>query len=308
MTLDRLQLRADFLARARGQELAELEMLSPIFDGEESEPQHRYLILSPPRSGSYWLCRQLWTAGLGLPFEYLNRLHLRRLAKRWGTPIAALQPRTRRQRLACQLGLNRWRQPPCRPGDLGPDLRAYLHAAERRRSLGGWFGLKVQPLHLQELQLDPAAAFHGWMVLPLLRRDQRRQLASYLFSRATGAYDTGLITSNEGEGLQQLEATHLQEETTALLVEQNRRILQVCRQRNLDPLWMEDLMAQPAGALTQRLLPYLPPLAGLEPGFQPLEQRGGPVQDAKQRVLQTLARSLPERLVSRLQDSLQTVR
>ena len=305
MTTDALRLREEFLGRSRGEELAELEMISPAFDGDEAKPQHRYLILSPPRSGSYWLCRQLWTAGLGLPCEYLNRLHLRRLSKRWGTPLEAFQTKTRVQRLAARLGLERQRRATTPSGAMGADLQAYLVQAERRRSRGGWFGLKVQPLHLKELKLQPAVAFPDWMPLPLLRRNQRRQLASYLFSRTSGAYDTGLITTNEGEGLEHLDNPTLQEETAALLAEQNRLIVELCRQRDLTPLWMEDLMAQSSRELQQTLIRVLPPLTGLEPCFQPIAQRGGSLHEAKQQLLGDLASRLPDHLVSRLNDSLQ---
>ncbi len=280
-------------------------MISPVFDGDEIEPQHRYLILSPPRSGSYWLCRQLWTAGLGLPFEYLNRLHLRRLSKRWGTPLEAFQPRTRSQRLAARLGLGRQRQDATPTGAMGADLQAYLSQAERRRSRHGWFGLKVQPLHLRELNLQPAVAFTDWMLLPLMRRDQRRQLASYLFSRVSGAYDMGLITTNEGEGLDYLENPGFQEKTAVILAEQNRLILELCRQRDITPLWMEDLMSQSSHELQRTLIRVLPPLSSLGQCFQPIAQRGGPLHDAKQQLLGDFARRLPDHLVSKLTDSLQ---
>ena len=299
-----LSLREALLSQTNGFELAELEMISAAFDGDDEKlPQYRYFIISPPRSGSYWLCRQLWGAGLGLPHEYLNRLHLRRLSKRWGTPLSAFQPKTKLQRFAKRLGLKK-QLATKQDKSPAPDLQGYLAEAMRRRSHFGWFGLKIQPIHLKELDLCPELAFPNWMQIPLLRRDQRRQLASYLFSRASGAYDTGLITTNEGEGLQSLMSSSLQDETTALLAEQNRLIVELSKRSNIPPLWMEDLIILSGHELQRALTPYLPPLADLEPTFIPIVQRGGPIHSTKQQLLRELASSLPDSLVDRLNDSI----
>ena len=304
MKVDPAQLRQSFLAASQGHELAELEMASPVFDGKEELPQHRYLILSTPRSGSYWLCRRLWQAGLGLPFEYLNRLHLQRFARRWNLPDPNLDQRRGWGRL--KANLRQWSS--LRPSAIRSSnvdsLEAYLEGVQQRRSLSGWFGLKVQPVHLEELKIDVEQRFSSWMLLPLLRKDQRRQLASYLFSRVSGAYDLGVITSTRGESLNRLIDPILQERIANLLAAQNKFILQTAKSRTLQPLWLEDLLLCSPEDLKRTLIPYLPVLAKDDKILQSIQRRSDPLHRIKQELLQDLSDSLPESLVDRLEQSI----
>lgn len=59
--------------------LLEYEYLSPLLDNIQENCDlkiKKYFILSPPRSGSYYLCRFLFLNKLGIPFEYFNPLFL----------------------------------------------------------------------------------------------------------------------------------------------------------------------------------------------------------------------------------------
>ena len=296
-----------FLDATYGQELAELEMASPIFDRDEPEekPKNRYLILSTPRSGSYWLCRQLWHAGLGLPFEYLNSFHMRRFTKRWKADLGEARPGNNQPRY--------WEEQISRIGaKLGfsnatkkqPDIHSYLEITEKKRSMNGWMGLKAQPIHLKELDICFESIFQNWAIIPLLRRDQRRQLASYLFARVSGAYDLGLITSTTGDSLSRLNEPSLIHHMAELLASQNKAILQIARSRNLQPLWMEDLLGLDSDILQERIVSYLPGAELGEHLFTALTRRQDPFFKPKQAMIEEISMSIPTDIVLALEQSL----
>jgi len=65
----------------------EAELNTAAFDLPPPDPAHtprKYVICSTQRSGSFLLCRQLVNAGIGVPHEYFNRLHIGELCRRWG--------------------------------------------------------------------------------------------------------------------------------------------------------------------------------------------------------------------------------
>ena len=98
--------------------LAQHDLLPP------KQPQVRYLVLSPQRTGSNYLCRRLCNVRgrFGLPSEYLNPPAVRMIVPRIlpGLPIDKLPP-----------------------------LGRYMAALERiRTSEDGMFGIKVQPEQL----------------------------------------------------------------------------------------------------------------------------------------------------------------
>ncbi len=64
----------------------EFEISSERFDQSFIDPaacRRKYIICSTQRSGSFLLCRQLLNAGIGVPQEYFNTLHLDLLCRRW---------------------------------------------------------------------------------------------------------------------------------------------------------------------------------------------------------------------------------
>jgi len=66
--------------------MTELEISSERFDRKRYDPPgslRKYIICSTQRSGSFLLCRQLINAGIGVPQEYFNRLHIELLCGRW---------------------------------------------------------------------------------------------------------------------------------------------------------------------------------------------------------------------------------
>jgi len=172
--------------------LRELELLSPWFDASSPsqalqppiEGLRRWLLLlAPPRSGSFHLCRLLWQLGYGRPTEYLNPNPLyRSILSRWG-----------------RLGSRAW-------------LRTLIRERSARSCFSGtaFFALKLQPHQergsLQQLLRRRFAPPHEQLglepgpplVLQLRRRDLAAAMASLHFSRCTGAFDLGLVTTHQG--------------------------------------------------------------------------------------------------------------
>ncbi len=276
-----------------GVELAELEMISPLFDSDPEAnppPQHKLLILSAPRSGSYFLCRRLWLDGLGLPMEYLNALHLQAMARREPLPLS---PR-------------RWRDKP------NERLQRSLASLAQRRQANGWFSLKLQPLQLKpwcQPRQTPnqliERTFAGWQVLPLLRRNWHRQLASLILSRATGAYDSGLIHtwSDAAAGSGTLLSEERLRKAHRLLRRDTEMVLEWIEQHpDAKPLIFEDLLSWNASLWQQQLLIRLPGLAQPDQaallkriGEVPLERRPDPFRDAKNQLIETLSHALQQR-------------
>ncbi len=46
-------------------------------------PKKILAICSPPRTGSYLLCRQLTNGGIAIPHEYFNDIHIKKISQRW---------------------------------------------------------------------------------------------------------------------------------------------------------------------------------------------------------------------------------
>ncbi|MEY4841221.1 MAG: Stf0 sulfotransferase [Cyanobacteriota bacterium] len=166
--------------------LGELEMISPWFDNRKlmdggpdlvSRAPRLLLIVAPPRSGSYLLCRQLWELGYGRPFEYCNPNPLFRTA-------------------LARFGRRPWQQL-IRARSASPAFDAQT-----------FFSCKLQPYQMrgslehQIQQMWIPLARRGWLEnnqgrlrleLVFLRRlDVLRSAASWHFSLCTGAFDQGL--------------------------------------------------------------------------------------------------------------------
>jgi len=132
-----------------------------------AEPRRRYVILSPPRTGSNYVCGRLDNLAdhLGVPMEYLH-----------GDAIRALGARLL----------------PGVSGAVGVDR--YLDAvAAVRTTQDGWFGTKIQPAQLMPLfdgDIDRAAAFLRRFdrLIVLARHDRLGQAISGAIAHLTGVW------------------------------------------------------------------------------------------------------------------------
>ncbi|MCP9917483.1 Stf0 sulfotransferase family protein [Cyanobium sp. ATX 6F1] len=237
--------------------LRELELLSPWFDASSptqatvaaiEEPKRLLVVVAPPRSGSFHLCRLLWPLGYGRPTEYLNPNPLyRSILGRFG-----------------QVGSRAW-------------LQTLVKERSARSSFTGtpFFALKLQaqqgrgslkqvlrrhfPSPLEALGLRPEPA----LVVRLRRRDQVAAMASLHFSRCTGAFDLGLVTTHQGLPIGQL----LERSAIAQTMAEYQAHLSWLEQgtREIAPvhsLDLEDLVSDQAGtllALVQALEPEASP-------------------------------------------------
>ncbi|MEI6829800.1 MAG: hypothetical protein WCK64_08130 [Synechococcaceae cyanobacterium ELA445] len=236
--------------------LRELEMLSPWFDASapmqaEQAPittaRRLLVLLAPPRSGSFHLCRLLWQLGYGKPTEYFNPNPLYGSAlSRWG-----------------RVGTRAW-------------LAALVAERSARSVFSGtpFFSLKLQahqrrgPCHrvLRRTFRPPQEGLglrqEDPLVVLLRRRDGVAAIASLHFSRCTGAYDQGLVWTHQGLPICNLLDPYAIRQTIGLyqghlswLEEAARRIAPV-RQ-----IWMEDLVTEQAAELHQLV-------GALEPAVQ----------------------------------------
>lgn len=208
--------------------LSELEMLSPWLDRSAGPPPSRapvrppqppklLLILAPPRTGSFHLCRLLWDLGYGMPTEYFNRNVLyRQLLSRWG------------ERPRWQRWLLRWR------GDAAPINQRWLQRlvlerwAESKLTGSVFFSCKLQPFQLpgrfeslwpelkHALTAAGCACRADQPILVLLRRNWRAAVASFHLSRCSGAYDLGITPTFQHRPLADLLDADALSESAAL--------------------------------------------------------------------------------------------
>jgi LPS sulfotransferase NodH len=165
----------------------ELQISSELLDQPESSGQSKKIfICSTPRSGSYFLCRHMINAGLGVPHEYFNPIVMSQMAPRLGleSDIRGLAwwPQTwkdhflfhrRRGRLA-QLAF----------------LRKYLRFLLTRRSQGGVFAAKVHFRDFRRTLDNPVgdALLEDTLFIQLHREDILKQAVSEHFGQLTGRW------------------------------------------------------------------------------------------------------------------------
>ncbi|HLJ19000.1 MAG TPA: Stf0 family sulfotransferase [Stellaceae bacterium] len=114
----------------------------------------RYVVFSAQRTGSSWLCGYLLQRGLGVPFEYLNPVYVKRIATRLGMSA-----------------------------ELGVDIAGFMARLQPLRTRHGIFGMKLQPHQLRMASAgNPAEALailrRFDKVILLRRRDQLLQAIS----------------------------------------------------------------------------------------------------------------------------------
>ena len=120
----------------------------------------RYVLCSTQRSGSFLLCRQLINAGIGVPQEYFNPLHVQTLCSRWGF----------------------------RPRDEGSEF--YIRALyDKRTAPNGVWGTKLQWWQYQKYQpaIDRALRDTACYIY-LYRTDTAAQAVSLHLSIVTGIW------------------------------------------------------------------------------------------------------------------------
>lgn len=165
----------------------ELQISSELLDQPHftGEPR-KIFICSTPRSGSYFLCRQMINAGLGVPHEYFNPIVMAQMAPRLGleSDIRGLTwwPRGWKDRLL----LRRRRAPAAELAF----LRKYVRFLLTRRCQGGVFAAKV---HFRDFRrtLDNSigdALFENALFIQLHREDILKQAVSEHFGQLTGRW------------------------------------------------------------------------------------------------------------------------
>lgn len=158
-------------SRARRYEkMPELEIDDARFDQpplHATRARRRYVICSTQRSGSFLLCRQLINAGLGVPQEYFNKLHIEVLSKRWSIP-----PR----------GTPR-----------------YLNTLDEKRTTpNGVWGLKLQWPQFTRFRADLESALWGdARTIFLYRADLDAQAVSLHISFVTGIWGFDMTRTTE---------------------------------------------------------------------------------------------------------------
>jgi LPS sulfotransferase NodH len=224
--------------------LRELEMLSPWFDASSpmqakqapiTTARRLLVLLAPPRSGSFHLCRLLWQLGYGMPTEYLNPNPLYRAALgRWGRVGT-------RPWLATLVAERSARSVFSGTPFFSLKLQAHQSRGSCHRVLRRRFQAPQESLGLR--REDP-------LVVLLRRRDRVAAIASLHFSRCTGAFDQGLSVTHQGLPICSLLDPCAIQQT----IEQyysHLRWLEEAAQRitPLHPIWMEDLMADQSAVL-----------------------------------------------------------
>jgi LPS sulfotransferase NodH len=165
----------------------ELQISSELLDQPQSTGEPRKIfICSTPRSGSYFLCRQMINASLGVPHEYFNPIVMAQMAPRLGlqSDIQGLTwwPRGWKDRLL----LRRRRAPAAELAF----LRKYVSILLARRCQGGVFAAKVHFRDFRRTLNNPIgdALLENALFIQLHREDILKQAVSEHFGQLTGRW------------------------------------------------------------------------------------------------------------------------
>lgn len=166
----------------------ELQVSSELLDQPEfiGEPV-KVFICSTPRSGSYFLCRYMINAGLGVPHEYFNPFVIRQMAPRLGFQERIQTLKWRPLGRADRLGLrNKERAAEC------DFLRAYIEVLIRTRCQGGVFAAKIHFRDFHKVLDNPVGRglFDKGLFIFLYRENLLGQAISERFSQLTGRWGT----------------------------------------------------------------------------------------------------------------------
>jgi LPS sulfotransferase NodH len=165
----------------------ELQISSELLDQPEFSGQPKKIfICSTPRSGSYFLCRHMINAGLGIPHEYFNPIVMAQMAPRLGleADIRGLtwQPGSFMDRL-----LSRTER--ARASELA-FLDKYLKFLLARRCQGGVFAAKVHFRDFRRTLSNSSgdALLQNTLFIQLYREDILKQAVSEYFGQLTGQW------------------------------------------------------------------------------------------------------------------------
>jgi LPS sulfotransferase NodH len=173
--------------RAEHLRYTELQISSELLDQPEFTGQpKKVFICSTPRSGSYFLCRHMINAGLGVPHEYFNPVVMQQMAPRlgmegdihgltWSAHGRVDRLLLRRQRAQAQERAF---------------LDKYLKFLLARRCQGGVFAAKVHFRDFRRTLSNPAGdvLLEDTLFIQLYREDILKQAVSEHFGQLTGQW------------------------------------------------------------------------------------------------------------------------
>jgi len=156
----------------------------PEYDLPECTGARTYVIASSPRTGSTLLARMLWDSGrAGAPKEYLNPMQLRDWEVRLGSPLSRWRHGLLWGPTVGLAGRGRWTE---------RRVEDHLRRVRRRRSGGGWFGLKIHWHHFERFFIRPGRDVDAMLDRPvwirIRRRDRLAQAVSWVRAVQTGAW------------------------------------------------------------------------------------------------------------------------
>ena len=181
------------------------------------------LILSPPRSGSYQLCRLLWELGLGMPAEYFNPIISKSLY-RFSKPSNSAGRFLHHPLFYLRRHFPRW--PVGRSIDQAPGfpdrnwLQNLILERSARSKISGrrFFSIKLQAHQLGRVStalqrvFAPMSSGGFWQpfsidppkIILMFRRNLARSVASFHLSLCSGSFDEGRIFSYQHRPLRTL--------------------------------------------------------------------------------------------------------
>lgn len=152
----------------------------PAFDLPFQAAAQTYIIASTPRTGSTLLARSLWELGLGAPKEYFNPMQIRDWEVRMGTPWSSAWHARLNGDAVALAGRGHWPR---------HRVMAHLERVRRRRTQGGWFGMKVHRHHFTRFFPEPVEALLGPVTWIRIRREDRlAQAVSWAHALQSGRW------------------------------------------------------------------------------------------------------------------------
>jgi len=227
-------------AHARGEtpqmRYTELDLSSSRLDQPRQDvaPARKLLILSPPRTGSYMLCRYMLNAGLGVPHEYFNDIHMYLIGRR--------------------SGIDEFDGPKWMTEEPQLLLR-YLHHLFSIRTRDGLFAAKIQYRHFHLFLRGTVGRelFRDAAIVYLTREDIVAQAVSLHLAQLSGRWSfekTKITRPQREKDLRDMAAI---ERVLLRLRSEETRWEEVIARWHLQPLRLtyEAVRADPAGSLSR---------------------------------------------------------
>ncbi len=169
-----------------------VDLDSARHDGAGEAPQHKIVICSPPRTGSYLFCEAMRRLGIGTPHEYFNPPTMRVLARRWGLAYPERVRPARWWRLGRERNLRA--------------LDAYLAALAAKRTRNRVFAAKIQYWQYARLLDNPLGArfLEDARLVYLYREDLLDQAISLRLAEGTGKWGVDGVATTAARGARDL--------------------------------------------------------------------------------------------------------